>query len=141
MDAFTQLAEGSTTGDAELMDIRAAFDGKTYPTAGDSVRGQCGELYDNLYIDTPIGSLDSEWDQYNYIKSSATQIKYTSNTTRLSLIKTADVIPGQIVKITCPTGAKYRAFFFANEITFDNYIIPSEDDCDEFIKDPSYKIM
>ena len=27
-----------------------------------------------------------------------------------------------------------------DEIIFDNYIIPSEDDCDEFIKDPSYKI-
>ncbi len=44
MDAFTQLAEGSTTGDAELMDIRVAVDGEVYPTAGDAVRAQVNAI-------------------------------------------------------------------------------------------------
>lgn len=44
MNTFASLPDGSTTGDAEIADIRVGYDGKTYPTAGEAVRAQVGKL-------------------------------------------------------------------------------------------------
>ena len=44
MDTFTSLTEGSTTGDAELEDIRVWYDALTSDTAGNATRGQAKQL-------------------------------------------------------------------------------------------------
>lgn len=48
MDTFTSLSAGSTTGDAELQDIRVGANGVTYNNAGDAVRGQYSQLKEDL---------------------------------------------------------------------------------------------
>lgn len=47
MDGFTALGEGSTTGDAELADIRIDMNGRKHTTAGNATREQC-KMLDNV---------------------------------------------------------------------------------------------
>lgn len=68
MDTFASLPAGSTSGNAELTDIRVGYNGDIYPSAGDAVRKQVGELNNDLDKALPngytkIGSFDAKWDQ------------------------------------------------------------------------------
>lgn len=56
MDTFSSLPDGSTSGNAELSDIRVGYYGKKYPSAGDAVRAQVGELND--YIGNFVNDLN-----------------------------------------------------------------------------------
>ena len=48
VDNLSTLQEGSTTGDAELIDIRTGYDSTNYNSAGEAVRSQVSALHDDL---------------------------------------------------------------------------------------------
>ena len=46
MNEFAKLPSGSTSGDAELIDIRVGYNSKTYDSAGDAVRSQVSNIHE-----------------------------------------------------------------------------------------------
>lgn len=48
VDSFVALEDGSTTGDAELIDARIGHDGTVYASLGAAIRTQAGELDDSI---------------------------------------------------------------------------------------------
>lgn len=84
INALTTLADGSTTGDAELTDIRVGYDGTIYECAGEAVRGQARQLKgameeDLVYVQNP-NLYDGEWTvgRWNYASGGGV---YTSPST------------------------------------------------------------
>lgn len=83
MDTFTHLEEGSTTGDAELADIRAGYDGTQYATAGAAVRGQANALaakIETLTDARPSENLFSRACAYHWYRASDGVVKESAKT-------------------------------------------------------------
>ena len=101
MDQFATLAEGSTTGDAELMDARVGADGYTWPSAGDAIRGQVS------YLKGDIENMGFNITEKEFVPAYTLTTGYRIGNT-FSVIADASyeisdyipLLPGQLIRIT-----------------------------------------
>ena len=99
VDNIASLDDGSTTGDAELADIRVGYDGTTYNSAGNAVREQINNLNTNIDILTYGSILNLQWK--NKIVGNLTTGRIDNSTTR---IMTNELYMSGKYSINHPTG-------------------------------------
>lgn len=98
MDTFTALGEGSTSGDAELVDIRIGPDGTVYPNAGSAVRGLVSDISGYFVEDAdeePVSIGENlvggvEWSELGYYRDREGQLVTSEYTTDY---RATDLIP------------------------------------------------
>lgn len=115
MDTFTSLPEGSTSGNAELADIRVGANGTTYDTAGNAVRGQIGELKSDLtYVEKNINRFFTLYPEFNYefgvITSTGTEITNTTSIKTKAFLQFPEGASFSIAE-----GFKYRIYFYTSK--------------------------
>ena len=114
IDSFTSLPEGSTTGDAELIDGRVGADGKTYENIGAAIREQFKNVNkttdDLLKSYTPIAEEVNISILENWIQADGTISNYNNyKHVEISNIKTNDTF-----LLKCQIGSNIRAYVIKN---------------------------
>ena len=105
ISALTANNESSTAENAELIDIRTAYDGKKYTTAGDAVRAQA-RIWDVAYPKIPIA-----WVDGTYVQGASGAVL---NNESLSTTDFIDIsaYAGMQIEFTCRIGGSIGYAFY-----------------------------
>lgn len=101
IDNIASLPSGSTSGDAELADIRIGANGVTYASAGDAVRTQFNIA--NNEIDSISSVAGLRWTLNKYIGTDGV-VKTGSGNERIATEQFIPVIPGSTINVRLETG-------------------------------------
>lgn len=109
MDSFTTLSQGSTTGDAELIDGRVSYDGVTYPNIGTAIRSQAAQINSTAKIALiGNGSLPLSIFEKGSISANGSDSTYN----QASRIRTkGSLISSKDIEITAGTGTTGISIF------------------------------
>ena len=106
IDTFVSLQEGSTTGDAELLDARIDHDGTVHNCVGDAIRYQTGKLDEDLTELKPlvINNLSYEYTgtipkfvKYNMVNGHSYLFKNESS--NFASFSVSDVLDGELTNV------------------------------------------
>ncbi len=97
VDGITSLPEGSTTGDAELIDGRITYNGITYPNIGSAIRAQAKIAEKdilNLGVNDYVVTIHPTFEQGNIVngEDSDTSVNYRVRSVGLTPTTDADFI-------------------------------------------------
>lgn len=112
MDTFSNLPNQSTAGDAELADIRVWWNGNTSANAGDAVRGQITEVYDDYSYS---GTFSASQFSHYYIDNTGAELISQNR------IMTVDYLDKNIISIKTSNNLKIAMRAYDQNDTYVGY--------------------
>ena len=144
IDNFTSLPEGSTTGDAELMDGRIDYTGNSWNNIGSHIRG-----VSNIF-DEKINNLESNFPKEYKKENTTIENGVWNNQHEIKIIESGEYLHltevivkgGDILKVTCWGNTWFSPFYIfdANYNLLDSYHTISGDTSESDVHVVDYEV-